>query len=467
MKKSTGFIFVFVAIIIVYLIGLPIDVMDIDAAQYAGISSEMFKSQEYLQLYCRDYDYLDKPPFLFWVCQPFYFIFGVHDWSFKLGSLLFIFLGIFSTYRLAKLLYDHSTGLFAATILATTQAWFLITQDVKTDGILASTIVFSVWQWKCFSENKKWKHLIGLSIGIGISMLTKGPIGLMVPILVIGSDLLINKKLKVAFSWKYLIALIIITLMLAPMLYGLYIQFDLHPGKVVSGGQVVDSGIRFYFWTQSFGRITGESVWKGNSSPFYFIPELMWSFLPWVLFATQATIIAFRKNFRGNIIPLAGFILPFLALSLSRFKLSHYIFICYPFLAILVAHYLVKLKWTLPSKILSYIFQFAAIAGIFFLGYCFSIPLWTMIAICSGLIISLIFIHTKKTHVHFFSVVVAAIGLNLFLTGFAYPALLEFQGASKAGKEYAFQQPDKKIPLIEVGTWSFSSEFYAQTKVKH
>src|SRR5688572_19095973 len=99
--------------------------MEVDAAQYASISSDMFKSGEYLRLYCRGYDYLDKPPFLFWICQPIYFVFGIHDWSYKLGSLLFIVLGLYSTYRLAKLLYDGETGLIAASILGTTQAWFL------------------------------------------------------------------------------------------------------------------------------------------------------------------------------------------------------------------------------------------------------------------------------------------------------------------------------------------------------
>jgi len=467
LKNLKGFILVFISILIVYIIGLPIDVMDVDAAQYAGISSDMFNSGEYLKLYCKGNDYLDKPPFLFWINQPFFFIFGVHDWSFKIGSLLFICLGIYSTYRLGKLLYNSETGLFAATILGTTQAWFLITQDVKTDGILASSIIFSIWQWKCFVETRKWKNLIGFSIGIGISMLTKGPIGFIVPTMVMVSDVLINQKIKSVFSWKYMIALLIIVILLAPMLYGLYIQFDLHPGKVVSGGQVVNSGIRYFFWTQSFGRITGESVWKGNSSPFYFLPELMWSFLPWTIFIIQATFKNFRRNLKKNVIPLAGFILPFLALSLSRYKLSHYIFICYPFLAILVANYLVTLKWNIPSKILGYLFQLAAIVGIFFLGYCFAIPWWIMLVITTGILSLIIFIHLKKNQTQFFSIVTAAIGLNLFLTGFAYPALMEFQGSSKAAQEYVSQQPDKKIPLMEVATWSFSMEFYAKSKVKN
>jgi 4-amino-4-deoxy-L-arabinose transferase-like glycosyltransferase len=439
--------------------------MEVDAAQYASISSDMFNTGEYLQLYCRGNDYLDKPPFLFWICQPFYFLFGVHDWSYKLGSLLFILIGLYATYRLGKLLYNKETGLFATTILATSQAWFLITQDVKTDGILASTIVFSVWQWKCFIEQKKWKNLLGLSVGIAISMLTKGPIGFVVPVMAIGCDLLVSSKVKAIFSWKYLVALFIIFLLITPMLYGLYLQYDLHPGKTING-QIVTSGLRFYFWTQSFGRITGESIWKGNSSPLYFLPELGWSFLPWILFVIQAMFRGFGRNFKQNIIPIAGFILPFIALSFSNYKLSHYIFICYPFLAILVGQYINTIKWNIGSRILVYLFQLVAITGILFTGYCFDVP-WLYSALIITVMLTGIVISHFKTASPFFGVVIATICLNLFLTSFIYPALLEYQSASKVGQEYKVQQPDKKIPLIEISTWSFSMEFYAQTNVTY
>ena len=202
MNNSKTFIFIFIAIVLVYICGLPIDVMEVDAAQYATISSEMFGSGNYLHIYCRGYDYLDKPPFLFWINQIFFFLFGVHDWSFKLGSLLCVLLGIYSTYRLGKLLYDKNTGLISAVIVASTQAWFLMTQDVKTDGILISAITFTVWQWKSFALNKKWSHLIFLSVGIAVGMLTKGPLGFAVPAMVICSDLAVNGQWKMLFGQR-------------------------------------------------------------------------------------------------------------------------------------------------------------------------------------------------------------------------------------------------------------------------
>lgn len=465
MNPTKTFIVAFLAILVVYICGLPIDIMEIDAAQYATISYEMFESGDYLQLYCRGYDYLDKPPLLFWVNQIFFYVFGVHDWSFKIANLIFIIVGIYSTYELGKFLYGRYAGFLSAFILASTQAWFLISHDVKTDGILASTIVFSVLQWKLFTFDKKWNHLILMGVGISLSMLTKGPIGIMVPIIVMGSELLVNKNWKMIFNWKYLVVLGIIALCLFPMLYGLYQQFDLHPGKTVSGGQVVDSGIKFYFWTQSFGRITGDSVWNNNSPIYYFLPEICWAFLPWTAFLIQAIVYAFADGFKKNIIPLAGFFLPLVALSLSHFKLSHYIFICFPFMAMMVGNYLGTNRVSLPSRLFAYLVQIILFGGLLFLGYAFEINWGITLGLAIALALVLIGIYKRSSVKIFTSTLAIGVGLNLFINLFIYPAMLTYQSSSMAGKEYEKREPQKEVALIEINTWTFALEFYAQRKV--
>ena len=79
MRKIIFFFFLFVCI--VYLTGFGIDVMDIDAAQYASMSREMLTSGHYLQLYDMGKDYLDKPPFLFWVSSLSMRFFGATNFA--------------------------------------------------------------------------------------------------------------------------------------------------------------------------------------------------------------------------------------------------------------------------------------------------------------------------------------------------------------------------------------------------
>ena len=73
----------------------------------------------------------------------------------------------------------------------------------------------------------------------------------------------LKRKWKQIFSPYHLVDAVLIAIFLIPMSIGLYQQFDMHPEKTVNGLQNV-SGLRFFFWSQSFGRITGESPWNNN-----------------------------------------------------------------------------------------------------------------------------------------------------------------------------------------------------------
>src|ERR1700743_2214734 len=136
---------IFAVIIIIYLIGFGIDVMDIDAAQYASMSREMLASGHFLQVYDFGKDYLDKPPFLFWVSALSMKIFGVNNFAYRFPSFLFALLAIFSTFKFASLYYKKEVAVLAATVLASCQALFLINHDVRTDTILMGWVILSIW----------------------------------------------------------------------------------------------------------------------------------------------------------------------------------------------------------------------------------------------------------------------------------------------------------------------------------
>ena len=60
-----------------YIRGLSIDVMDVDASQYASIAMEMLQGGSWLEVQHRHADYLDKPPLLFWASALSYALFGI------------------------------------------------------------------------------------------------------------------------------------------------------------------------------------------------------------------------------------------------------------------------------------------------------------------------------------------------------------------------------------------------------
>ncbi|HPE58234.1 MAG TPA: glycosyltransferase family 39 protein, partial [Bacteroidales bacterium] len=207
----------FAGILIIYLINMFLDVMEVDAAQYANISMEMSYNKSFLQVFFRGEDYLDKPPLLFWMSSLSFLLFGISNFAYKLPSVLILLLGIYSTYRFAKLWYDKKTGMLAALILASSQAFFLITNDVRTDTALVGLVIFSVWQISLYIREGKWVNLILAAFGTGGAMLAKGPIGLVIPTVAIGTDLILKRDWKTIFKYQWLIFLGIVAVILIPM----------------------------------------------------------------------------------------------------------------------------------------------------------------------------------------------------------------------------------------------------------
>src|SRR5690242_14579441 len=74
-------------ILLVYGLGLTVEIMEVDAAQYASISREMLETGQWLQVHHRYMDYLDKPPLLFWFSALSLKLFGVSIWAYKLPSV--------------------------------------------------------------------------------------------------------------------------------------------------------------------------------------------------------------------------------------------------------------------------------------------------------------------------------------------------------------------------------------------
>ena len=233
--------------VLIIIFGASSDVIDVDAAQYASISMEMVQNDTYLSVTERGKDYLDKPPFLFWVSSLSFQLLGFTNFAYKLPTIIFSLFSLFYIYKLGYYLYNDYTGRVAAALAATSIGFIWINNDVKTDAILTASLVFSIYHLILFIDSNHWKYLIYSSIGIGIGMLSKGPMGLIFPLAIIFIHLVIKKDLKKLINPKWILLPFLVAFILLPMCIGLYYQFDLHPEKVVNGKTGV-SGLRFYFW---------------------------------------------------------------------------------------------------------------------------------------------------------------------------------------------------------------------------
>ena len=464
-----------------------IPLMDIDAAQYASISREMLERKSYLQFYDIGADYLDKPPMLFWLSALSLKIFGIHDWAYRLPSFGFAMLAVYASYQFALIFYNKTTAQLAVIVLATSQALFLITHDVRCDTMLMGWVILSIWQLAAWFKTNHWKNLLLAFIAIAGGMMTKGPIALIVPILAFSPHFILQREWKQFFRWVYLIGLIVIAILLIPMSIGLYQQFDLHPGKLINNVPI-KSGLRFYYWTQSFGRYTGENSFHEMSYFSFLLENMLWSFLPWILFFLIGLLVSLRAIILNKFyltnkeewISTGGFILTYCILARSQAQLPHYIFVAFPLAAIVTAKFLHQLFFTneLPflkkPLIIVHAIVFSLLWAVLIILMRYPFKELTAIAFGLSIILAIGFFWYLFKQSNIFSIpkiifaaVFTILSINILLSTNFYPNLLQYQMGNTAANFINQQQlPKDKIVVYGDGD-SRALYFYGQYCFKH
>jgi len=332
-NKSSVYLTLIILIISAYITGLPLETT-IDSAKYASISRNIYESGDLIHLKIQGEPYKDKPPLVFWLGALSFRLFGMSILAFKLSTILFLFLGLFSLYRLGSILYNSQTGAIAALLFATCEGVFLFSMDVHTDLILTSNIIFGTWQLTEFLIKKRWSNFVLGFVGIGLAMISKGALGLAIPLFAIGGYLIIKRDWRTLFSVKWLAGIPILAAILYPTIKGIYDQFGIE-------------GLKFYFWSNNIDRIAGDYS-GGRHDYSFFIHTFLYLFMPWSLYAFSKMVIDFmdwkRKRFPlrslRNSLCYSGIILLALIISISSQQAPHYLLPTLPFAAIITAQFI-------------------------------------------------------------------------------------------------------------------------------
>lgn len=352
MKFNPTILFLLLALAIVLGVVL-VPLMDNDAAHHAAIALNMTESGDYVTLtdvMYGDGPYFDKPHLQFWLVATSFAFFGVGGVVYKLSSLVFVLLSLFSTYKLGEYLTSNSrVGVVSTLVLASMMAFLLGSSvDIRMDAILSGAVIFGIWQGvlciggggnRSKNSGKNWRerfniwNYLGLALGLALAFSCKGLYG----VVVIGAALFFYmmgiKRLHWLFSWRFLVALGLFAVMILPELWAFYEQFGW-------------SGVRFMLYDQILIRTEGGMGVSGESDPFFFIHTLLWVVLPW---SALLFVYAFRSLFTSRFdsiywLTIPSSVLVIVLLSFSSFKLPHYLNPLFPLFAIFLGQQLFGLR---------------------------------------------------------------------------------------------------------------------------
>ena len=431
--KNILWAIVFFIVALAWYFGMKIDLTG-DSGLYAAISRQMVESGNWLELKINGEPYNQKPHLFFWLAGLGIKLLGNSNFAFKLFLFITGASGIYFTYRLARLLFSETAGKLAALFTGTSQMFFLYFFDIHTDTVLQSAVILSLWQLAAYLEHKKTANFIFAFTGTGLAMLTKGPVGAVLPFFFVLFFLLQKKDYGQLLHPKWLTGILLILLIISPTLYHLWQGFGAE-------------GLRFYFIDNNFGRISGE-VAGSSTDPIFYIYNLLWAFLPWTVpvMAGLVAEISGRIKCRSTHIfsssLLASVLVLFFVYSIARGKAPNYLMMLLPPMAVVAAGRIQDFSsWTSGLKTRIMYVQWALLA----LMVVFMIISWHIViqgenSVLFALLFALIILlstaiiryeHNSIRRLIFISLLISSV-FNLFLNSAVIPGLFSWQGARQA-----------------------------------
>jgi 4-amino-4-deoxy-L-arabinose transferase-like glycosyltransferase len=455
--------------------GIAVPFFSNDPALYAAISKTIVQRNDFIDLYVYGIDWLDKPHFPFWMAAFSFKIFGISEWSYRLPALLFILLGAFYAYKLAKKLYNVDVARISVLVLLASQHLLMSNTDVRAEPYLLALIVGAVYHFYNLFQRFSFLDLLLGSLFAGCAVMTKGIFAL-VPIgtAIVGHAIFI-KQFNQFFKWRWLLAGVLTAIFLLPEVYAVYVQFDKHPEKIVFGSKIGVSGVKWFLWDSQFSRFVNNGpITRPKGDVFYYVHTLLWAYAPWCLlfyyvFANRIGEIIKRKRIQ-EYVTLSAVVPMLLFFSLSKFQLNFYTNILFPFFSILVASFIASVLSRAEKTFYSVtqiFYSVVFVVGTIVINFLFK-PQHQWIYFIDGLILiaGIVFVFLKLNSPNLKWLIISCISIlyiNLYLNFKLYPKMSSLKGENQAAAFVNEFYPNNKLGVFQNRRNGF--EFYSHQPV--
>jgi 4-amino-4-deoxy-L-arabinose transferase-like glycosyltransferase len=460
------FILIILSILFFIIGNTGLSLTNPDEVFYMDSAREMVKHNSWLTPYIFDQPQFEKPIFTYWLIRLGFLLFGITAFAGRIFPGIFALLGVISLYMLGLAGFGgRKKAFYSALILGSGALYLGLARTVFTDLIFSVFILFALTAfYRGYSKNKKSSGILLFFVFSALAVLTKGPLGILVPGLVVLMFLLWRKELKFIFCPAAFWGVVLFAVIAAPWYGYMFKNYG-------------NAFIREFWINDHLGRVfTAEHP---HNDRWYFYPfSMLGCMFPWS-FYVAAGLWSILSKLGKKISPFSLFLVCWLGVVLAIFQPAHsklisYILPLFPALALIAGDFFAEkvlnhrtglgraLGWAtalalliIPIAVLLaaakyplYFFSGRAVQVLALLGWAISLA-------------ALVFVFLNKPEPAFFiqAVLLPAILIVIPLTN------IEPYVSSRAVSEYLSQQPIDQSVILCSKAFVRGVRFYTGARV--
>jgi len=288
-----------------------------DEGRNAEVGREMKASGAWLVPNYNGVDYLDKPAFYFKAVALSLAAFGDNPTAARIPSAVFGVALVALVFAFCRKVHGTRCGLLAAIVVATTPLYVIHSRTVIFDIVLAFFVCGAIFAGFLAEETEgpiRRNWYLAASASAGLATLVKGPIGFLIPLLVL---LVFHRVEGRRGVWRRLLAplnLLVFFGLTLPWFIGLcLVHWDFFQYGLVE---------------ESFRRFTSSKTFQRSEPVYFYLVIVAVTFLPWSLLLPEAGLAAWKERWAkhsADRLCLVWSVVVVAFFSISQSKLPGYI----------------------------------------------------------------------------------------------------------------------------------------------
>ena len=291
-----------------------------------------------------------KPPFFHWCITAFSMLQGyVSEFTSRLPSAIALIALLVSTFCFYARRKNSNVSIIATILTLTAFEVHRAGTNCRVDMVLTAFIVGAIYLlyrwWERGSRNLPWLAILCMSG----ATLTKGPVGIILPCMVIFIFMLTEREKPIKLILK-LTAYAILSLILPAMWY--YAAYKQGGEQFLS--LVMEENVGRFAGKMSYGSHENPAIYNvlmliAGWAPWTLIMLFSLFVLPWKTMSRSAFVEKIRTADPLQKFTWLAFLLIFIFYCIPKSKRGVYLLPCYPFMAVLIAEYMI---WFIKRSIM-------------------------------------------------------------------------------------------------------------------